>query len=361
MIEQLKLKPDFDRTVARFEAWWQGEIVDRAPVTLWVAPSRPYQGPVSTHRTQRERWLDVEYAVEAAVAAMERTDYVGDSFPILNPNVGPEITATLFGCELDFTADSSWSQPVVHELSGWHRIIESRPSFDNLYWRTVERMTDYAIEVCDGRFVPGITDLHGNYDILAALRDPQLLCVDLMDDPALIQRAGRHVAQAYVAAFNRLYDKIAAAGFGSTTWCPMYHAGPAYVPSCDFWCMVSAEIASELIFPDIVTETEPLARSIFHLDGPQALRHLDLLLDWPKLEAVQWVYGDGQGPAARWMDVYRRIVRAGKSVQLLAQDASDALAVLEEVGARGVWVTVGQGFATVEEAEAFLREVGRFS
>jgi hypothetical protein len=121
--------------------------------------------------------------------------------------------------------------------------------------------------------------------------------------------------------------------------------------------MVSNQIARDMILPDILTEMAPLQRSIFHLDGPQALRHLDLLLELPQLHAVQWVYGDGQGPAARWIPVYRRIQHAGKSALVHAQDAADARKVLDAIGPRGVWLLVNDEFASLDEAKAFLREV----
>jgi hypothetical protein len=223
----------------------------------------------------------------------------------------------------------------------------------------MEAMTDYAIELSQGRYVVGISDLHGNYDILAALRDPMQLCLDLVDCPELVVAAGRKIATAFALGFERLYAKVAAAGFGSTTWTPMYHPGRAYVPSSDFWCMVSRRVAEEWILPDVLTEMASLERSIFHLDGPQALRHLDLLLDLPQLNAVQWVYGAGRGPAARWIDVYRRIRAAGKSIELIALDAGDALAVIDAVGVEGVWVRVETPFASVDEAEGFIRTVAR--
>lgn len=360
MIRHLTLKPNFDQTINRFAAWWLGEIVDRPPVTLAVLPSRPYRGPISTHATHQARWLDVEFVVEAAIAQMERTDFVGDSFPIFWPNVGPEISATPFGCELTFTETTSWSKPVIHADKDWACLATRLPNFDNLYWQTVERMTDYALARCENRYVVGLSDLHGNYDILAALRDPMLLCMDLMDCPELVVAAGHQVAKGFVAGFERLYAKVQAAGFGTTTWLPTYHEGPAYVPSCDFWCMVSPQVAEEWILPDVLLEMQGLERSIFHLDGPQALRHLDLLLAIPTLNAIQWVYGAGRGPAARWIDTYRRIQQAGKSLQLIAQDAADALAVLEQIGGKGVWVSVEQPFASVAEAECFIAQVARF-
>lgn len=357
MIRELAWKPHFGKTVERFEAWWFGEVIDRPPVTLYVTPSRPYQGPVKEHRSLRERWMDVEYVVESAIAHLERHDFVGDSFPVYWPNLGPEITATLFGCELEFSESTSWSKPVVHRPEDWYRVLEMPPNLDNVYWQTIEHMTDYAIQRSEGRYIVGITDLHGNYDILAALRDPQALCIDLIDCPDLVAQVGRHVAKAFVEAFERSYRKIVAAGFGSTTWLTAYHEGPCYVPSCDFWAMVSAQMAREYILPDILSEMEPLERSIFHLDGPDALKHLPLLLEIPSLHAVQWVYGAGRGPAARWIEVYRQCLQAGKSVQVLAETAQDAMEVLEQVGQKGVWLTVGEAFASVEEAQTFLKAV----
>jgi hypothetical protein len=125
--------------------------------------------------------------------------------------------------------------------------------------------------------------------------------------------------------------------------------------------MVSPEMAQEMILPDILFEMEPLERSIFHLDGVGALKHLDLILDNPNLHAVQWVYGAGQGPASRWIEVYRRCLQAGKSVQVLAETPEDALNVLKAVGAKGVWLTIGEGFRSVSEAQAFLNEVDRLT
>ena len=361
IVRTLEFKPDFEQTAERFRAWWVGEVIDRPPVTLAVTPERPYTGPKSTHSTLRERWLDVEFAVESAIAVMAQTDYVGDHFPIFWPNIGPEISAVPFGCELAFTDRTSWSEPIIANCDDWQHFLETPPNFQNPYWQTMEQMTDYALERCEGRFIVGLTDLHGNYDILAALRDPMMLCLDLMDCPELVAQAGQHAARSFVTGFERLAAKLQAADMGTTTWLPYYHPGSAYVPSCDFWCMVSPEVAQELILPQILVEMAPLERSIFHLDGPQALRHLDLLLDLPELDALQWVYGAGNGPAARWIDTYRHIRRAGKSIQLLAQDAADALQVLEAIGPNGVWVTVEEPFASVAEAETFIQTVARYS
>jgi len=357
----LGFKPDFAQTLRRFDAWWHGEIIDRPPVTLWVKGQRPYRGPVARHATLRDRWLDVEFVVGSAIAGMESTTYLGDSLPTFCPNIGPEITATLYGCELEFGETTAWSSPVLHDPNEWNRIADAQPDFSNRYWQTCEALTQLAIDRCAGRYLVGLTDLHGTYDILAALREPMVLCTDLLDCPELVERAARNVAHGFAAAFARNWALVNAAGMGSICWTPCYHIGPAYVPSCDFWCMVSPAMARDLVVPTLVTEMAGLERSIFHLDGPQALPHLDLTLALPGLNALQWVYGTGRGPAARWLDVYRRARAAGKSLQVIATNATDALTVLQALGPAGLWFTIDEWFESAGEAESFLREVERIT
>ena len=116
-------------------------------------------------------------------------------------------------------------------------------------------------------------------------------------------------------------------------------------------------MARDLVYPTLITEMVGLERSIFHLDGPQALAHLDLALSLPGLTALQWVFGAGQGPAARWLDVYRHARAAGKSLQVTAADAQDALTVLRALGPAGLWFTIDRPFDSADAAESFLREV----
>jgi hypothetical protein len=360
MLPKLNNVPEFERSIERFEAWWRCELLDRPPLTFWLPPARQPRPVERQHATVRERWLDAEFSVQRYLEWLSCLDFAGDSFPVYMPNVGPELTAALYGCELEFSDHSSWSKPIVHQPEDWGKVLATPPNFDNIYWQTIEQMDKLALQCCEGKFLVGITDLHGNYDILAALRDPQTLCLDILDIPEVLKRVDRHVAQGFVAAFERQYQLLSPAGQGLTSWAPYFHQGPAYLPSSDFWCMVSNEQAKELILPDILMELQPLERSLFHLDGVQALRHLDLLLQIPQLSAVQWTYGAGQEPGRRWIDVYRRCVATGKAVQVYADDPADALAVLDAVGPRGVWLCVGK-LKNRQEAEAFVQEVKKRS
>ena len=67
----------------------------------------------------------------------------------------------------------------------------------------------------------------------------------------------------------------------------------------------------------------------------------------------------GAGPAADWIDTYRRILDGGKAAQVLAETPEDALTVLDAVGPRGIWLTLQRPFDTTHEANAFLDEVAK--
>ena len=61
---ELQYKPDIDEALGRFEAWWQGEIVDRPPVTIHVRRGKRARLPSKSHATLRDRWFDVDHNLD---------------------------------------------------------------------------------------------------------------------------------------------------------------------------------------------------------------------------------------------------------------------------------------------------------
>lgn len=354
---ELETKPDFERALERMEAWWDGGIIDRPPVTLHVRSDADVARPQKDHADLRDAWMDVEYQVDRAEAAVTAGVYFAENFPRYMPNLGPEICATVFGCDLEFGERTSWSLPSARSC---REIVSRRPDYENVYWQAIREMTDLSIERGRGRWITAMPDLHMDGDLLASLRDPQELCIDLVEDPTAVRAACDHVTEFYPALFDDIWSRIAAADQPCTTWLPYMHAKRAYATSCDFSCMISPEMFQETILPAIRREMRWLDRNIYHLDGPDALKHLDALLACEDLDAVQWVYGAGNGPAAKWIDVYRRIQAAGKGMQLAGESFEDCRTVAEQLRPEGVWLCPG-GAHSREEAEAFVAWADRWA
>jgi len=299
--------------------------------------------------------MDPGFAVANGLAWVAENDWFADSAPIYMPNLGPDLTGTLFGCELEFGADTSWSTHPVASEEDYERIAESAPNFANPYWLALEKMTRLSLKAPGGHLT-GITDLHGSADTLVSLRGPEDLCYDLVDFPELVHRVLAVLAETNCEIFCRSRSLLQEGGQSiSTTWAAFLHRGPAYISSADILALLSPEMAREFVLPYLRLEWADIERSIFHLDGPDALRHIEWILEEDWIQAVQWVYGAGQGRASDWIDIYKKIRAAGRSLQLLAIDAEDALTVLRAIGPEGVWVEInGSRFAAEQEAAAFL-------
>ncbi len=359
---ELQYKPDIDQVLARFEAWWNCQIIDRPPVTMWVRPDKAPQAatpppPQKKYATLRDRWLDMEGAVERFEYNVQQTFYFADAFPMFMPNVGPEVCSTVFGTGLEFGESTSWSKPVA---ASCRDILKIKPNLDNPYWNAIRKGTDLSLAAGEGKWITALPDLHTNGDLPAALRDPQELCIDLAEDIDSVQAAVEYVTKFFPLMYEDLWKRIEAHGLPSTTWTPALHMGKSYVTSCDFICMISPAMFQKTILPSIVWEMEYLDRNIFHLDGPGALRHLDALLEQPRLNGVQWVFGAGNGPARKWVDVYKRIQAAGKCIQLCCDDFADAWAIAEQIKPEGVWFCIGGGYSQAE-GEDILKKLTRWA
>jgi hypothetical protein len=124
--------------------------------------------------------------------------------------------------------------------------------------------------------------------------------------------------------------------------------------------MISPQMYAEMIRPCHQREIAALDASMFHLDGPGAVKHLDAILTLEGLNGVQWVRGAGGGSALDWIELYQRIQAAGKCMEVKVSDAATAVAMMEHLHPEGVWFDVGSEY-TPDEARAFLDTVQRWA
>lgn len=349
--------PDWEQRIARQDAFWDCAVIDR-PVVCMALPKEKPECPwpaEKAYASVREWWMDTERVVEQAVGGARNTEYLGDALPTAWPNLGPELFSAFFGMEMDYTADSSWGIPNLHDWQDADSLVFSE---DNVYWKKLVEMTDALLEAGKGLYYTGISDMHPGGDAIAAFRDPMQLNMDLLTNPEDVERLLARVNAAYAGVFDFFYEKFRAAGLAITSWPGIVSSRKWYVPSNDFSCMISKEMFDSVFLPGIVEECRHLDAAIYHLDGPSALRHLDSLLEIKELNAIQWVYGAGNGTASDWIPVYQRCQAAGKGIQLFAAaDEVDFLA--SNLRPEGVWLAVS--VRNREEAEAVLKRVAKWT
>lgn len=350
--------PDWEFRLARQDAFWHREVIDRPVVSFTLPRPNPEYSfpPLKKWPSVRDRWMDSRFLAESALASVMNTEYCGDALPSAWPNLGPEVFSAFFGCELEYGEVTSWSIPC---LKDWSEVDAVRFSTDNFYWRKIIEMTDALMEVGKGKFYTGITDLHVGGDAIAAFRDPLQLNIDVIERPEQVKALVGYVTDTYFRVYDLYYHKLTAADHAVTAFPGIVSTRKWYVPSNDFSCMISKRMFDDIFLPGIIRECRHMDASIYHLDGPGALHHLDSLLEIPELNAIQWVYGEGRGRASDWMHVYKRCQAAGKGLQIgLGLDELDFF--MENLRPEGLWIGLS-GVRDREQAEAVLNKVKKWT
>ncbi len=349
------LKPDYEISKKRYDAFWHGEIIDRPPVNIVFPKENPKPVPTKSYASEEERWLDVDFRAEATAISLSNYEYYADSLPIAWPNLGPEIFSAWCGCGYKYGRDTTWSEPCIFdwEKDGDKAVFDpNHPLF-----KAMVQFTQKLLEYGKGNFIVGLTDFHPGGDHLAALRDPQVLALDMIENLDYVKEKLESSYKEYYHVYDIFYEMLRGAGMPITSWTPLIHDGRYYIPSNDFSCMISKKMFDEVFLPGLVEECRFYERSIYHLDGPNALRHLDSLLEIKELDAVQWVCGAGNEGYARWVKVYQKIQNAGKSLQLCEISLEELPLVFETLRPEGVWFPYIRGIDSKETADAVLKRI----
>jgi hypothetical protein len=250
----LQGKPDFGEALRRIEAWFNHETLDRPPVRFAEHNADFASSPKLAGRTWpslKTRWFDAEFQVDFFLESIRNRTFYGETFPLFWPNLGPNVYAAFHGGELDYGEVTSWIRHCIHDWNDLQRVKFSR---DNEYFRGIEDLTRVALEKCAGKFMVGYTDLHGSLDCVADWRNPQQLCLDIVDNPEKVQAMLRLANQNFFHVFDHYDGVLKAHGQLSITWMGIPSRGKMHIPSCDFTSMTSTETFCEFYLPTLQKE-----------------------------------------------------------------------------------------------------------
>jgi hypothetical protein len=308
----LAFKPDARDAQDRLRAYWNGEIVDRACVSV-VAP-KDGATPVKHGWTVTD--FDLVGAIDSFEQWAEQMFFGGESMPSFLPNYGPGQWAGFFGGEFTLApeSDTSWAEPL---LSDWGDPFSWTIDPENRWWKAILDLTRLAAERGPGKFIVSALDTLANVDLLSLLRGPSQLCLDLIENPAQVLHALRQVDKLYQPMYDAIYEAGGMERSGTTSWLDMWSDGRTQALQSDFCYMISPEHFRKFVVPSLEQEISCVDHAVYHMDGRGQIPHLNDLLSLPRLHTIQWVPGAGQPPTPAWMELLRTIQKAGKSVQLI--------------------------------------------
>jgi len=351
-------RDDWDRVKEIYKAWWNKEL--EYPLLQVTSPKEgviEYRG--------YDGWGFLRYrdcpqkVIELFEERCKDTYFGGESFPNLWMNLGPGSLASYFTGFLKFDGDTNtaWFENPLP----WDVVEKLEFKEDNEWWQYTKYITRLSIERGKDKFIVGTTDIGGILDVLASFRGAQNLLVDLIEEPERILFMTEKILYAWFKVYEELYDIIREHQEGTSAWMGIWCHKKWYPLQCDFSYMISPKMFEKFVAPHLEKQCKWLDFSIYHLDGPGEIPHLDILLDIPELSGIQWVPGAGnpQCDSPKWFDMYKKIIKRNKLLVLQSfDDVNNIPKVLEEIPDRGM-VLISTWMDSESRAKEFIKSIRR--
>ncbi len=272
-------------------------------------------------------------------------EFLCDAYPSLDVNLGAGSMALYLGGEPKFAWDTVWFVENIDD-------IETAPDFKfdpNNPWfvRHIDMIRE-ALQLSGGDFLVNIPDIIENIDVLSSLRGPQNMCYDLIDYPETVHKLLGQIERLYFKYYDAFYDIVKdPSGASSFTAFSIWGKGRTGKVQCDFNAMMSPNQFREFVLPSVVSQCNTLTNSIFHVDGPDASRHVDALCEVGSLNTIQWTHGAGKpdGLDECWFKpIYEKADKAHKSTLSFIEygDVSDWIRrtdkLVNKFGTRGLYL-----------------------
>lgn len=330
------------KLVDRFEDWWRRDN-HGLPLMNIVAIRDDAQWTVPGPKDLEQNYTDPAYKLAAARQWARNVRCLGDSYTSISADLGPGSLALYLGGEPRFAWDTVWYEPIFKDYDTVP-MLAYHP--ENKWWQKHLDMMRTLKAGAGDEFIVNIPDLIENIDIYAALRGPQNTLYDIMDQPEKVETAIAQIDDLYFTYYDALYDLLKDEnGVSSYTCFQILGKGRVAKVQCDFSAMISPAHFRRFILPSLKKQVNRLDRSLYHLDGPDAIRHVPAIMEIEKLDALQWTCGAGQpdGASPRWYGIYDRVTSAGKGLWVQLYDGGldgwirGADSLMERYGKKGFY------------------------
>jgi len=305
--------------------WWAGEL--NRPIVQITDPARVAFTP---HQFTSEfiSEIPIDQALDYYQSQLESTHYYADALPVFhNP--------------LYFGMSGDRVRPMPEQLTVWSEADQPipfedlHPSYDPGSVRSrAMALRARAVERWDDRVTIAHTGLGVGLQSLSSLRTTQQLLFDLYENPDEVLQVSNELTDVSISRYRACYDIIKKSNRGTTNWAPLWSPERTHLHECDFSCMISPEMFERFVIPDLAKCIQETNHAFYHLDGEDAITHLDALLSLGGLLGIQWVPESGKPQGSEWMWLFKRIKDRGKLCQLYI-DPGGALDVVRELGGRG--------------------------
>lgn len=336
----MKYKEDIEKVRERLYAFWEGEVIDRALISV-IAPNEEGNN-ISMFRNPKNLtndpfalnnyWEDKETIYNNNIKRLEGTYLGGESLPIVFQNYGTSGHCSYYGAKASYGNDTIWFESVFDNL------LNIKDQYNNKNLLKQVKIASYLTDRANDQYFVGMPDNTGTLDALGHLYGTQQVLMDMIEEPNLVKKAIKELNKGWRISNEAFYNTSKELNQGGAhAWMHLMAPGRLTHMQCDMSVMFSKEMYKEFVLPELEEQMEWIEYPVYHFDGIEQEQHLPYLLSLSKLKAIQWTHVAGQPSAAYYLPILQRIQKAGKRLIIMAPP-EDIPLLLDGLSAKGLYI-----------------------
>ncbi len=306
----VELKPNFHEAARRWEAYWNHDIIDRPVLVAAIQkPGTEFKPGASYHDRV---YGNIDEILQNALHNANCIEWLGESMPSFWSSLGTHEIATFCGYDVIWAQngmDTNWCK---HSDRPLEELLPLKIDTEGYMWKRMSEIFRKTSEVFDGRVIPFSFDSHTNLDLLLSIRGDANLCMDTYDCPEVIDRGIENSCELFKQMWDefKLQSKSDEYGY----FYDMYSEKPTISLACDFSALIGSDMFKRWGVPALEYESSIVGdRTIYHWDGPAALKHKDDLISIKNIHTFRYVPSPNSSHS-EFLDLYRECQDRGKSI-----------------------------------------------
>ncbi len=313
-------KNNWDETKRRWDSYWKRDVKG-VPLMCVVAEKpgavdKEIQAALKS-KNMFDKYRDAKRMHERYLYYVQTHEFLADSFPNISLDFGPGSLAAYLGSDIEFQPGTVWFKECVDE---WEDCPPLHFDPENGWYKEHLQLYRDVKALAGDDYYLAIPDLMENIDVLASLRGAQNTIFDMVDEPDEVEERISQVQSLYWRYYDSFYDIAARNEDGikssAYTCFQIWGRGRTVKLQCDFSAMMSPKQFRQFIQPALDGQSKGANNVLYHLDGPDAIKHLPALMEIEGIDALQWTAGsyNPDGSHEQWFDIYDQARKAGKGL-----------------------------------------------
>lgn len=341
------------------EKWWRGEG-DKPLIGISILKDKNFINQ-NKFWPDENHLPDFEKIVSSQVKNTRKLQHLGISYPALPHQWAsrgtPMVMCAYLGSRTIFREETVWFERFIDD---WNK---TKIEFDerNFWVQTSKKLMETQIENIDDEMIFWMPDFGDALTCFSLMRGVENLLIDIVEIPEIIMEKIDEFVSAWIKAhsfFHQIYRRKLPGDASWLLWAP----GRTYACQSDFSTMISPGMFEKFVVYELEKIKDYLEYIAWHLDGPDEIKHLDILLSLPYIRAIQIVPGAGKPPCASslWLPQIEKVLQKGKRVILYSMKKEEFEILIKNFQSGGVLICCGSLNLENETDRKFLKFVEKY-